>query len=86
MKLNVYQGKGLSSSHELTIFLQLYIGHSWKRNTDTYNYISCGQIHTIIFLVDVYACGLKEQRVLIGVHDYIISKSSQQIERCIALV
>ena len=32
-KLNVYQGKGLSSSHDLSIFLQLYNGHSWKRST-----------------------------------------------------
>ena len=36
-KLNVYQGKGLSSSHELSIFLQLYNGHSWKRSTGMYS-------------------------------------------------
>jgi len=40
-KLNVYQGKGLSSSHELSIFLQLYNGHSWKRSTGTHKHISC---------------------------------------------
>jgi len=38
-KLNVYQGKGLSSSHELSIFLQLYNGHSWGRSTGTYIHI-----------------------------------------------
>ena len=34
-QLNVYQGKGLSNSHELALFLQLYNGHSWSRNTGT---------------------------------------------------
>lgn len=35
-QLNVYQGKGLSNSHELALFLQLYNGHAWTRNTGTY--------------------------------------------------
>lgn len=35
-QLNVYQGKGLSNSHELALFLQLYNGHSWSRNTGSY--------------------------------------------------
>ncbi len=32
-QLNLYRGKGLSLSHELAIFLQLYNGHSWTRAT-----------------------------------------------------
>ena len=32
-QLNLYRGKGLTLSHELAIFLQLYNGHSWKRAT-----------------------------------------------------
>ena len=35
-QLNVYQGKGLSNSYELALFLQLYNGHAWTRNTGTY--------------------------------------------------
>ena len=35
-QLNVYQGKGLSNSHELALFLQLYNGHAWHRNTGIY--------------------------------------------------
>ena len=32
-QLNVYKGKGLTYSHELALFLQLYNGHSWTRST-----------------------------------------------------
>lgn len=32
-QLNLYRGKGLSLSHELALFLQLYNGHSWNRAT-----------------------------------------------------
>ena len=32
-QLNIYQGKDLSSSHELSLFLQLYNGHGWHRST-----------------------------------------------------
>lgn len=35
-QLNVYQGKGLSNSHELALFLQLYNGHAWTMNTGMY--------------------------------------------------
>ena len=36
-QLNLYRGKGLSLSHELAIFLQLYNGHSWTRATGMQN-------------------------------------------------
>ena len=32
-QLNLYKGKGLTFSHELALFLQLYNGHSWNRST-----------------------------------------------------
>ena len=32
-QLNLYRGKGLSLSHELAVFLQLFNGHSWTRTT-----------------------------------------------------
>jgi hypothetical protein len=32
-QLNLYRGKGLTLSHELALFLQLYNGHAWTRNT-----------------------------------------------------
>lgn len=38
-QLNVYQGRGLSNSHELALFLQLYNGHAWTRNTGMYEHI-----------------------------------------------
>ena len=35
-QLNLYRGKGLTLSHELALFLQLYNGHSWTRATGVY--------------------------------------------------
>lgn len=35
-QINLYRGKGLSVSHELALFLQLYNGNSWSRHTGTY--------------------------------------------------
>ena len=32
-QLNLYRGKGLTMSHELALFLQLYNGHAWTRAT-----------------------------------------------------
>ena len=32
-QLNLYRGKGLNLSHELALFLQLYNGSAWTRNT-----------------------------------------------------
>lgn len=32
-QINLYHGRGLSDSHELAIFLQLYNGHQWRRDT-----------------------------------------------------
>lgn len=33
-QINVYSGRGLSNSHELAVFLQLFNGHPWRRDTD----------------------------------------------------
>ena len=32
-QINLYRGRGLSDSHELAVFLQLYNGHPWRRDT-----------------------------------------------------
>lgn len=43
-QINLYRGKGLAVSHELALFLQLYNGSSWSRQTGV-----CVCLH-------VYAC------------------------------
>lgn len=35
-QLNLYRGRGLTLSHELAMFLQLYNGHAWNRTTGMY--------------------------------------------------
>lgn len=32
-QINLYRGRGLSDSHELALFLQLYNAHPWRRDT-----------------------------------------------------
>ena len=32
-QINLYRGRGLSDSHELAVFLQLFNGHPWRRDT-----------------------------------------------------
>ena len=34
-QINLYRGRGLSDSHELAPFLQLFNGHPWRRDTGT---------------------------------------------------
>ena len=34
-QMNIYRGKGISDSHELSTFLSLYNGKSWNRDTGT---------------------------------------------------
>lgn len=36
-QMNVYRGKGLSESHDLSTFLSLYSGKSWTRATGKYS-------------------------------------------------
>ena len=50
-QINLYKGRGLADSHELALFLQLYNGHPWTRNTGTdttliWDVIQC--IYTVI--------------------------------------
>ena len=35
-QMNVFRGRGVSDSHELALFLQLYGGNSWVRRTGMY--------------------------------------------------
>lgn len=32
-QINLYRGRGLSDSHEFSLFLQLFNGHPWRRDT-----------------------------------------------------
>ena len=32
-QINVYSGRGLFNSHELSLFLQIFNGHPWRRGT-----------------------------------------------------
>ena len=40
-QINLYRGRGLADSHELAMFLQLYNGYSWTRNTGIYCILLC---------------------------------------------
>ncbi len=35
-RINLYKARGLSDSHDLALFLQLYNGHPWTRKTGMY--------------------------------------------------
>ena len=35
-KINVYHGRGLTDTHELALFLELYNANSWTRSTGMY--------------------------------------------------
>lgn len=39
-QINISKGRGLSDSHELAVFLQLYGGDPWKRRTGMYSIYS----------------------------------------------
>lgn len=39
-QINLYKGCGLADSHELVLFLQLYNGHPWTRNTGTIHFVN----------------------------------------------
>ena len=44
-QINLYRGRGLSDSHELALFLQLFNGHPWRRDTGTILSIHVLYIH-----------------------------------------
>ena len=49
-QINVYRGKGLSDSHDLSTFLSLYTGKSWTRATGKeftlpHKYINCEELN-----------------------------------------
>jgi len=45
-QLNLYRGKGLLDTHEMAVFLQLYNGLHWKRDTSEPFVHNCLFIHT----------------------------------------
>ena len=63
-QINLYRGHGLSDSHELALFLQLYNGHSWRHDTGQayicliimqYETVVCDvcgvwHVHTLIYM------------------------------------
>ena len=46
-QINVFRGRGLSDSHELALFLQLYGGNSWVRRTGMYFYC------TVVIIISI---------------------------------
>ena len=40
-QINLYKARGLSDSHDLALFLQLYNGHPWSRKTGNYSVYHC---------------------------------------------
>ena len=36
-QINLYKGRNLSDSHELALFLQLFSGHPWRRETGRFD-------------------------------------------------
>ena len=53
-QINVFRSRGLSDSHELAVFLQLYVASSWTRKTGNIN-IHC-TVYIIMCIHDVYSC------------------------------
>lgn len=47
-QINLYKSRGLSDSHDLAVFLQLYNGHPWSRRTGMFVYgATCNQLLAI---------------------------------------
>lgn len=44
-QINVFRGRGLSDSHELALFLQLYGGNSWVRRTGKTTMCLCNTVY-----------------------------------------
>lgn len=43
-QINLYRGRSLSDSHELSVFLQLFNGHPWRRDTGMFmQYLIAGR-------------------------------------------
>ena len=38
-QINLYRGRTISESHELSLFLQLFNGHPWRRDTGIYTHV-----------------------------------------------
>lgn len=54
-QINLYKGRGLSDSHELSVFLQLYNGHPWRRDTGKLAHMSLEKI--VLWLLMGHTCG-----------------------------
>ena len=49
-QINLYRGRGLSDSHEMALFLQLYNGHPWRRDTSQFVCLLVFNNHCIIIV------------------------------------
>ena len=47
-QINLYKARGLSDSHDLAVFLQLYNGHPWSRKTGK---VDCMSLHHTMSLL-----------------------------------
>ena len=47
-RINLYSGKSLSNSHELVVFLQLYNGHPWRRDTGKTTFNACCNYQLVV--------------------------------------
>lgn len=54
-QINVSRGRGLSNSHELALFLQLYGGNGWVRKTGNYHLV-CTFLFDVAQLCVVDSC------------------------------
>lgn len=51
-QINLYRGRGLADSHELALFLQLYNGYAWTRNTGKFMHVLyCRTAHIKVVFV-----------------------------------
>ena len=52
-QIKLYHGQGLSDSRELSLFVQLFNGHLWRRNTGipfSVDVCVCSHFHSFLFI------------------------------------
>ena len=57
-QINLFRGRSLSDSHELAMFLQLFNGHPWRRDTGRalIQYVDYGTILYSLFINSEWGC------------------------------
>lgn len=54
-QIRLYRGGGLSESHELALFLQLFNGHHWRRDTGSM-YLLVLRLATLLLAISMMLC------------------------------